>query len=95
MTQQIDVGHRVSVQTCGAFGRDLPYEALVEKIDGDRVRVRPLHPVLTAGSARSSRTRKGPSIRARWVSRFAVGESEGRWPPDEVRADGELSDQRK
>lgn len=68
----LGIGAHVIVQTYGAFGLDLPYEAMVEQIKGDRVRVRPLFPVLTAGSARSSRTRKGPSIRARWVGRGAV-----------------------
>ncbi len=48
----------------------LPYFAEVLAIEGDRVKVRPLpeSKPLTASTARSQYSRKGPSVRARWVS---------------------------
>jgi hypothetical protein len=61
-----ELGQIVTANSGAALG--LPYRAKIEMIEGDRARVRPLHPTLTEGSARGSRTRKGPSVRARWVN---------------------------
>lgn len=54
------------------FGLGLPYRAEVLEIKpfgkgGERAKIRPLHAVLTEGSARRWKTRVGNSIRARWV----------------------------
>lgn len=59
---EFEVGEIVRANAAlGALG--LPYRAKIEALKGERVKVRPLHPTLTAGSART----KGISIRARWV----------------------------
>lgn len=64
-----DIGLFVgAIVTANFTGMGLPYQATVEAIKGERVKVRPLHATLTAGSARRYKTRKGDSLRARWVS---------------------------
>lgn len=83
--ETLDVNDHVIVETVGAFGFDLPYEAVVQGIKGDRVRVKPLMAALTAGSARSERTRKGPSVRARWVGRYAVKKCDAAFYADKIR----------
>ncbi len=69
----IAVGSKVKVDP-GWFG--LPYSAIVEKLAGEKATVRPLHAVLTEGSARHYKSRGGPSIRARSVRISALSEIE-------------------
>ena len=61
-----------AIVTANFTGLGLPYQATVEAIKGERIKVRPLHPVLTEGSARRHKTRNGDSVRARWVSLWSL-----------------------
>lgn len=73
MADTDDIGLYVgAIVTANFMGLGLPYKAEVEAIKGERVKVRPLHATLTAGSARRYKTRQGDSVRARWVSVWSL-----------------------